>query len=75
MNKNIFLIILLFLLTACTQAQPQGGSGSPFIDAYKKTEDIKETAEEHKDAVEQVLDEETKKEEAGEQAGKSGIEQ
>ena len=63
MNKKIiFITILSFALTACTQTQPQSGSGSPFIDAYKKTEDIKETAEEHKGAVERVLDEDVPRE-------------
>lgn len=65
MSKQILItIILLLLLTACTQPQPQTGSGSPFIDAYKKTQDIKQTAEEHKEAVEQVLDEDVPGEEA-----------
>ncbi|MFH0892470.1 MAG: thermonuclease family protein [Candidatus Falkowbacteria bacterium] len=69
----LFLVIFLFLFTACTQPQPQTGSGSPFINAYKKTEDIRQTAEEHKDAVDQILNEETIKEEAGDQASEPAV--
>ncbi len=48
-------MISLFFLTACAPSEPQGGSGSPFINALKKTDDIRQTAAEHKEEVDRAL--------------------
>jgi len=58
MFRILFLFIMpIFFLSACTQNQPRPDGGSPFINTYKKAEQIKKTTEDRKDATEQALKE------------------
>ena len=51
-----YLFTISLILTACTQTQPQSGSVSPVVDAYKKSQQIQKTVEERKEATGEVMD-------------------